>query len=363
MSESDVLYLVRTAHGHRVHTLASSVWLLYDLLTTFDQEVEFVWRSANTLPKYLYLVSRYIGLFGQFTLASQLLPVFCRGQLITWLILDSCLILSIELSLMLRIDALYGSSRRIRTLLSVAFLVEVAMACTINGLVYPGLYAKLRPFPSDWPIAGCFFPPALFWSKLSWAPILVFETFLFCLNAAKCISYGGLDQTPLIYRLFRDGTAYFAIAFAFMLACIITQLLGVSAASSVMSTWISAVLSYSGCHLLLSVRSVAAQRERLDLTFLCSPASDMHSDSDDIKASEPSNIPYTLDPPRISLHHQRVNSIELVPRPAHLLYGSECTSEGTHSTPRRSADGVSTYGAPDASRLERGEGWPHGLGA
>ncbi|KAI0642571.1 hypothetical protein C8Q79DRAFT_219556 [Trametes meyenii] len=65
MNESDVLFFVRTAHRQSIHSIASSAWLLYDLLTTFDQEMEFVWRSANTLPKYLYFVSRYGGLFGQ----------------------------------------------------------------------------------------------------------------------------------------------------------------------------------------------------------------------------------------------------------------------------------------------------------
>ncbi|KAL1946250.1 hypothetical protein VTO73DRAFT_15377 [Trametes versicolor] len=316
MSESDVLYLVRTAHdGQSIHTLSSAVWLLYDLLTTFDQEVEFVWRSANTLPKFLYLVSRYVGIFGQFALASGLLPAYCNGQLITSLILDSCLILSVELSLMLRIDALYGRSKKVRTLLLVAFAFEAATAAAINGIIYPRIYAESRPFPSDWPLKGCFFPTDIFWNKLCWAPILVFETLLFCLNTAKCISYGRLEQTPLIYRLFRDGSAYFAIAFAFMLVCIVTQFLDVSWASTATSTWISAVFSYSGCHLLLSVRSVATRRERLDLTLLCAHASDTHNGH---KSDSYLDGLYALDPPPQPSRHSfphRIDSIELIPLP------------------------------------------------
>ncbi len=35
---------------------------------------------------------------------------------------------------------------------------------------------------------------------------------LFLLNVAKCISYCPLDHTPLIYRLFRDGSLYFMMS-------------------------------------------------------------------------------------------------------------------------------------------------------
>ena len=35
---------------------------------------------------------------------------------------------------------------------------------------------------------------------------------LFLLNVAKCISYAPLDHTPLIYRLFRDGSLYFMMS-------------------------------------------------------------------------------------------------------------------------------------------------------
>ncbi|EIW55289.1 uncharacterized protein TRAVEDRAFT_131410, partial [Trametes versicolor FP-101664 SS1] len=178
--------------------VSSAVWLLYDLLTTFDQEVSATGcRSANTLPKFLYLVSRYVGIFGQ----------FCNGQLITSLILDSCLILSVELSLMLRIDALYGRKAKRVWLLN---LPQTAAA--INGIIYPRIYAESRPFPSDWPLKGCFFPTDIFWNKLCWyGPDSSGIALLFCLNTAKCISYGRLEQTPLIYRLFRDGSAYFAM--------------------------------------------------------------------------------------------------------------------------------------------------------
>ena len=37
------------------------------------------------------------------------------------------------------------------------------------------------------------------------------EAIAFGLNTYKCIQYGPAGNTPLIYRLFRDGTIYFAV--------------------------------------------------------------------------------------------------------------------------------------------------------
>ncbi|KAI0676555.1 hypothetical protein C8Q78DRAFT_30147 [Trametes maxima] len=211
MNESDVLFFVRTARRQSIHSIASSAWLLYDLLTTFDQEVEFVWRSANTLPKYLYFVSRYGGLFGQFIYATGRLPIFCQGDYMSSVAVLSCMILAIEMSLMLRIDALYSKSRRIRLVLSIGFMAEVVCAVAMNTALYHRAFRDLKQFPPNWPIKGCFVPINRLLFKLGWVPILSFETLLFSLNAVKCISYGPLDHAPLIYRLFRDGTAYFAM--------------------------------------------------------------------------------------------------------------------------------------------------------
>ncbi|KAI0764584.1 hypothetical protein BD413DRAFT_615707 [Trametes elegans] len=313
MSGSDVLLVefVRLYQRQTIHSLVSSVWLLYDLLTTFDREVEFVWKSANTFPKLLYLVSSIYG--------TNLLPLLCAGQSVLSLVLLSCMVLSIEMSLMLRIDALYGRSRTVRILIMVAFGVEISSMVLINVLAYPQVFAQLRPFPSDWPIRGCFYPQGIVLQKVAWIPILLFEMLLFCLNTIKCRSYAPLDHTPLIYCLFRDGIAYFVIAFAFMLVCMVASAANVSAVSSVAALWISAVLSYSGCHLLLSVRSVAAQRQQLDLSQFSLHASQLYESGStqtcvDGERARPHQSPPSLNRrPRVSLH-PRAESIELIPR-------------------------------------------------
>ncbi|KAJ8502285.1 hypothetical protein ONZ51_g96 [Trametes cubensis] len=348
MNQWDALDYLKDSRRQTIHSVASSAWLVYDLLTTFDQEVTYVWRSANSLPKYLYFVSRYVGIAGQLALASGQLPIFCTGELLTSLVLLSSMLLSIELSLMLRIDALYGRSRQVRLLLGIAFFIEVASAAAINGLLYPRTFRELRPFPPDWPVKGCFYPTNVFLNKLCWIPILSFETLLFCLNTAKCISYGPLDDTPLIYRLFRDGSAYFVIVFgeyarlivrsastssgllAIMIICTVAQFTDNGGLSTVAAVWISAVLSYSGCHLLLSIRRIAARRRHLDLTLVSVRVPDVYDeDKSPISTDDPYPSPSSTTSPRVSLARPG-ESIELVPR--RLLHAPRDDEERTGSS-------------------------------
>ncbi|KAI8976688.1 hypothetical protein BD414DRAFT_161639 [Trametes punicea] len=335
MTESDVLIeYAKTSHRQSMHMLASAVWLLYDLLTTFDQEVEFVWRSTNTFPKLLYFISRYGGLCGQLYHATAHLPIFCRGDVVGSLVVLGCMMISVELSLMLRIDALYGRSRKVRLLLFAGFAAELGTVAGMNTMLYSHILGDLQTFPPDWPVRGCVFPDSIFINKLVWIPVLAFETLLFCLNTIKCISYGPLDHhTPLIYRLFRDGSVYFAITLAFMLLCTASQFMNDSQLSIISVAWISAVFSCSGCHLLLSVRSVAARREQLDLTLFSVHASDM-DDNAEPDCPMDGRRPLSPDePPRLSLPH-RANSIELVPRHRSLIVpsGKSTDEPETHSS-------------------------------
>ena len=62
-------------------------------------------------------------------------------------------------------------------------------------------------------------PITAFESKLALAVVdvsradgLTRAAVLFVLNVIKCISYSPLDNTPLIYRLFRDSSVYFVMS-------------------------------------------------------------------------------------------------------------------------------------------------------
>ena len=68
----------------------------------------------------------------------------------------------------------------------------------------------------------CRVPITAFESRLALAVVdvsrangLTRTAVLFVLNVIKCISYSPLDNTPLIFRLFRDSSVYFVMSVSF----------------------------------------------------------------------------------------------------------------------------------------------------
>ncbi|PCH35216.1 hypothetical protein WOLCODRAFT_166126 [Wolfiporia cocos MD-104 SS10] len=172
------------------------------------------------------------------------------------------------------------------------YSLEDEALAIINGLSYADFFDDIKPYPADWPIKACYYPytPTIY--NFSWTPILVFETVLFVLISVKCFAYRPLHEIPILQRVWRDGIIYYCV-------CVIVHLsfytlkrysctdrspcsyehgrgLGIAAAlatvtisagirnhliAEVSATWISAVLSFSGAHLLLSLRALAAARD------------------------------------------------------------------------------------------------------
>ena len=66
----------------------------------------------------------------------------CTGELLTSLVLLSSMLLSIELSLMLRIDALYGRSRQGELILHVLLLLRRTQARLVRLLLGIAFFSK-----------------------------------------------------------------------------------------------------------------------------------------------------------------------------------------------------------------------------
>jgi len=94
---------------------------------------------------------------------------------------------------------------------------------------------------------------------------------LFIFNMYKCITSGTLRDAPIVLRLCRDGSAYFILVLVTLIISTLVSfrpdLILLNAAKNL---WISAIFSYAGSNLLLSVRSFAAQRVEFDTMSLMS---------------------------------------------------------------------------------------------
>ncbi|TFY64569.1 hypothetical protein EVJ58_g2542 [Rhodofomes roseus] len=209
----NVVVLADLAQDRGLHATAALAWLVYDYMLSFENEVDLIWSSEDTVPKLLYFVSRYFGLIVQ--CISLFTLVFC-----------------VEFSLMLRIYALYARSRLILLILSIAFVVETLCVILISSIGYNEFAHAIVPYPSDWPIEGCYYPPTPSWFHGTWLPLASFEStsvttlhsglifmdgvgqraaLLFVLMAVKVYLYRPLGELPILQRVLRDGTIYYFV--------------------------------------------------------------------------------------------------------------------------------------------------------
>ncbi|KAH9933071.1 uncharacterized protein B0H18DRAFT_1115692 [Fomitopsis serialis] len=203
--------LANLAHDRGLHAAAALTWLAYDYVLSLEDEVDLIWSSADTVPKLLYFISRYFGLIVQCMNCADIPRLYCRAALIWTAIALYTLVFCVEFSLMLRIYALYGQSRLISLILSSAFTVETMCVLVMSSVGYKEMFWAIMPYPSSWPIEGCFYPPTPSWFHGSWLPLAGFETLLFVLMAIKVYSYRPLGELPILLRVLRDGTIYYLV--------------------------------------------------------------------------------------------------------------------------------------------------------
>jgi len=164
--------------------VAATACLAYDILITWDQEVEYIWKSPWTVPKFLYLFSRYFTLIVQLVNTSEstsfsVTNKYCQNWTNFEAITGQLIIMGVEISLMMRVYALYGREKRILALLLALYFSEVLSNSLILGLSLKKIIS-IAPLhgllPPDFPLSGCFpiVIPGFFFSY--WIPTLIFES-------------------------------------------------------------------------------------------------------------------------------------------------------------------------------------------
>ncbi|KZT69955.1 hypothetical protein DAEQUDRAFT_737706 [Daedalea quercina L-15889] len=172
--------LIDLAQDRGLHAAAALAWLVYDYLLSLQDEVELIWSSPDTIPKLLYFISRYFGLVVASMACADIPRLYCRSAVIWAAVSLYTLVCCVELSLMLRIYALYERSRLsdavVFYILGSAFIAETLCIGVINGLGFQVMLPRISPYPSDWPIEGCFYPPTPSWFHATWLPLAGFES-------------------------------------------------------------------------------------------------------------------------------------------------------------------------------------------
>jgi len=173
-------------------------------------------------------------------------------------------VMGVEISLMMRVYALYKRDKRILALLLALYFSEVLSNSLILGLGLKKIVsiAPLKGLlPPDFPLSGCFpiAVPGFFFSY--WIPTLIFESILFILMCINFVRFTVVHKTrvQLLTLFVRDGTVFYAVIFVTLLTQVLLYELVNSALAQVAIAWQLTVLSIASSRLIINLRANAAK--------------------------------------------------------------------------------------------------------
>lgn len=210
--------------------LVSVTWLFYDILLTFNDEVEYIWKRRWALTKILYLLTRYttfiIILYS--VIANMRLDVSefeCKFLFIFEPAGTFWILLLVQAIIQYRVYMMYGKNQRIKWVNLGLWLLEFAALAVLAVFVLP----HGKHMPQNENILGSVCnrgaPGGILYIAI---PAVLYESWLLALVIRRAVqeykqnSNGrGLDRDSIIFILTRDNILYFTMMIASVLVFII----------------------------------------------------------------------------------------------------------------------------------------------
>jgi len=246
--------------------VAAFVWLVYDTFLTLEDEIQYIWKSAWSLPKAMYLWSRYQGLILSslyaFLSLSGLNDAGCQAYSVLGSMGPVLVSIPADALLLMRVRAVCEDRRILCRILLIYYYVEKVLEV---GIVAVAAYIeKDDPAPPYAGTTGCFHitvgqNPADAVPALLFA--LLYNAVLFGLTISRMRPYwrtGGYGLTPMLTSIVRDGAMYFGMICCLLLLEIVLPLPLSSrpALATILVPWLIAGYPIASCRLLLHLRGV-----------------------------------------------------------------------------------------------------------
>ncbi|KAG8899795.1 hypothetical protein FRB99_006448 [Tulasnella sp. 403] len=248
----------------RYAVLASAVVVVWDWLTTLDDEVSFIWvRRSKLTGKPLYLFLRYMGLAFQIFDCITNFGIwdsnYCAIYYYLVPIFSAIFVYTVDLLLGYRALCLYRMNTTLVVVNIMFFLASIISWIVIILLAYGNFTAVATPRF----LTGC-------WSLLtsfvflSAIPGIMLETWLFGLVAYRFISYSkaaGWNRQGIIRLVMKDSVSWFLVIQAMIIwNAFSLALLPLGLRALAIPPFRSAVI-ICGCRLVLHMRKAAAERD------------------------------------------------------------------------------------------------------
>ncbi|KAH8111197.1 hypothetical protein DFH11DRAFT_648500 [Phellopilus nigrolimitatus] len=212
----------------KLSNLSALAFLSYDFILTFNDEISLMWNATLGAGKVLFFTVRYFTLFSVIFINIVLfLPEASPEVRISWIrfqwLAGTFIGNLAELTLQLRIYALYNKNRKILILLVTSFSTTFIAMLTLSIKVMLHEHASFDNFGSGQDMHMCV-PIALssYFREL-WIPLLLHEALLFGLALYKGIETmvthgekGSMNRITIF--LVRDSMMYFFMVFMTFLA-------------------------------------------------------------------------------------------------------------------------------------------------
>ncbi|KAF8967297.1 hypothetical protein BDZ97DRAFT_1804380 [Flammula alnicola] len=216
--------------------VSSATCVIYDHITTLDEEIELVWRRPKwSVVQVLYFINRYVGdgieLYSAFVFARHIIQnteKSCRLLNILNGYLVTLVLCSMQGIMMYRVSSMYTHNRKIIAVLVTAYVSELCAIISIMYSAYGAHQPVLDPAPGVHLCADASFPD---WMYTIWIPIMFFELLVLCLSIALGVvhyrsmkvlrslpSYERRNSSSLVFILLRDSITF---PFIFLMLCVL----------------------------------------------------------------------------------------------------------------------------------------------
>ncbi|KAF8882806.1 hypothetical protein BD779DRAFT_903753 [Infundibulicybe gibba] len=225
--------------------------LLYNHITTLDQETATMWPSRFTMAKVLFFLNRY---FVEAMLVFNCFScVFYLRWLAVTLTITTCTVQGI---LVMRVWALY---RRNLFAITLALGAYISGSITLIGLTiqdYVGEDVIITSVFADLP--GCYATSVPKILAGFWITPVIIETILFGLVMYRAFAWwrNGSSAPRVLSILAKDSTLYFAIIFVLLIANLMVLYLAPPFLTGLLVTPSNTAGCILGSHMLLHLRQL-----------------------------------------------------------------------------------------------------------
>ncbi|KAJ8517398.1 hypothetical protein ONZ45_g5407 [Pleurotus djamor] len=234
MSLRDHQDLIRSLTLIRASTyvpVASAGLFLYDYSITLYDEVRLVWRSAWSLGKVLFFLTRYpafvdIGMTVYHNVTHEIPTETCAllYQVTGWMFI--CGMIIAEIIMVIRVWALWSRSRVIGIILFVASIVG-AVVTAISFSRFDTHQSFLNVSEIAPQLSGCYPDPGNNAVFIGYLMLMAFEAVVMVLLLIKGVQdFRQVTLSGFLYTFYQDGIMYYALLLLISISNVVVLLSG-----------------------------------------------------------------------------------------------------------------------------------------